>query len=116
VSIIEIVRRHVGRRHRISRAEMAAILTEAEGAGADLYCYRERPEEESPADWWVSMCSRNTCVSMIDGEARYDEPGSLHPLQMADVTFVPATLRPDSIDYMRQHARRTLLVIDRPDD
>jgi len=69
------------------------------------------------------MCRDSTVVSVLptygaDGEispgVRYDAPGSMHPMQMADLAFVPVACAGDTVGYIRRHARRVLLVRDDP--
>jgi hypothetical protein len=56
---------------------------------------------------WVDMCRGCTCISigigLRDGDIRYDEPGSMHPLQNAAICF---TADRKSAEYLRQRATR----------
>jgi hypothetical protein len=92
---------------------MAIILRAAAGAGIDLenYCVQGSDNRETAPDAWANICVGLCCVSVIEGyEVRFDEPGSMHPQQHATVMFVPADLRPQSIEHMRRHTNRVLLV------
>lgn len=125
---LDIVRQHVGRRSRITRDEMAAILSALGSAGLRLsngYVHETTLGVADAARTWAAMCRDITCISVMDarggslrdGDVRYDEPGSMHPLQRVEVTFVPAALgryEYDQIGQMRRHAVRVLIV--REDD
>lgn len=127
MTILDITRRLIGRRHTISRDEMAAIIiaiglppeasTIADIGNDELYVGGQWVRD--PAQWpeavanaWARICAGITCVSVIAGTIRHDEPGSLHPMQVADVTFAPESLR--DYAYMRKHSRRLLIVRDVP--
>lgn len=132
---IDTVRRLVGRRSRISREEMATILTALAADGLDLRndCAPETwdwdgaraAEDQSPAQiaraahYWARMCRDITCISVMasgctpHGQVRYDQPGSMAPMQHADLMFVSERLRGyeyDPIGYLRRHADRVLIV------
>lgn len=118
-NIIDIVRSMVGRRWKISQMKMAEILIALEQEGLSLINpYIEKsasPLEGVAAHTWADMCTGFTCISLKstglrDGYIRYDQPGSMHPLQYSDLTFVPETAGQNSIDYMRKHASRVLVV------
>lgn len=135
-SITAIVRDYVGRRHSISREEMIDLLIVMGRAGLPLenshvpdtydlapvpgQTYQRGVASSDPtraARAWAEKCSGITCVSvkltgLRDGYVRYDSPGGMDPQQQADVTFAPATLRANNIDYLRERASRVLLVKD----
>jgi len=132
---INTVRRMIGRRYRISRTEMAAILARLADEGLDLTndCmtstwqiqWDERgaghPVGPSPdaARVWANACTGITVISVLargctpHGDVRYDQPGSMAPDQHAELAFVPAECDGDecgTVGYMRRHAGRVLLV------
>lgn len=134
MTTLEVVRDVVGRRRRITREEMVDLLLALDlspeastitgrmhGSGAlhvggeTLPADATRSEEQQAvARAWAKMCRGITTVSVMaysDGQlgARYDEPGSMHPMQMAQLTFAPAGL---DTEYLRRHARRVLVVTD----
>ncbi|CAN5488561.1 hypothetical protein BH23ACI1_BH23ACI1_33350 [soil metagenome] len=152
--LISDVRRIVGRRTRITRDDMAAILASVPNlpdvstiTGRDEHgtlvvgdewvepvreiqpdvppsmrtidrAATDQREREATARAWARACTRITCVSIIehDGqvvEVRHDEPGSMHPLQYAEVLFAPAALGGydyDQIGQLRRYADRVLVV------
>lgn len=145
MTAIEIVRQHVGRRPRITREEMTAILfslpTDLVAAstivgraqdGETYYIDRQwvAPMEAraATAHAWAAACRRINCISVMRGSyypnsdvevapvdgliVRYDSPGTMHPLHHAEILFVPATAaaRRETIDYLRRHAGRVLIV------
>lgn len=82
-------------------------------------------EVGATARTWAAMCEGITCVSVLPGSywlgdaltegltVHHDTPGSMHPLQVADLMFCPAALggyEYDQIGQMRRHARRLLIV------
>lgn len=137
MSIHDTMSRIVGEREQITRTEMRDILARLPeladhstiaGRFADgALCLGDRRIEDrdresiETATAWANACEGIRCISVLaysDGDyhVRYDDPGSMHPLQRAAVTFVPAAIddgRTDggsSIEYMRRHAERVLLV------
>lgn len=136
---IEIVRRIVGRRHKISAEDMIAILDALHReVGLDLrnsYVAstldlsspydQESGHAQSPtaACAWARMCRDITCISvdarggLRDGYVRYDQPGSMNPMQRAEILFAPSALEGreyDQIDQLRRHADRVLVVSPLP--
>lgn len=123
-STLDIIRQHVGRRHQITREQMRAILAALEAQGLDLrnpYVAGSLTTDAPTA--WERACRGITVVSvdargsMRDGYVRYDEPGSMHPMQCAELLFAPAALREyehDQIGQLRRHAERVLLVSGEP--
>lgn len=84
-----------------------------------------RGEERNRVVWaaakhWAQMASEHlTYVSLGDSRGflpravQYDEPGRMHPMQRAALTFGPLADRGDECDshgYMRRHTRRLILV------
>lgn len=123
MTMLDTVRRHVGRRPRITRGEMIAILADLAGDGLGLDNGWGGPD----ADGWANMCRGITVVSVLeDGQAftaraassnpgsiRYDDPGSMHPMLRAAVMFAPADLADmpyDQIGQLRRRAGRVLIV------
>ena len=136
-SIIDTVRRLVGRRHQITRQEMVDILLALEldparstitGRGTDGRLHVGDKWVDDPADErravataWERACRDITCISVMhdrDGiGVRYDEPGSMHPMQQAELIFVAEALggyEYDQIGQMRRHAKRLLIVRGEP--
>lgn len=109
--VLEIVRRIVGRRWRITRREAAEILRRAIDAGVDP---RNSCVRCNDAEGWLAMVRGITVVSVLpigghaDGEIRYDQPGSMHPAMMASIML---TEHAESLPHLRRHARRVLLVV-----
>jgi len=96
---LRLISRRLGRRSTISRTEMADIL-------ADVH--PPEMQQMSPAQW-SHVPQGITFVSLVGGGVRYDQPGSMHPMQMATVSFIPAGM--DS-DYIRSHAERVVRIKD----
>lgn len=83
-----------------------------------------RVEREATAKAWADMCRGITCISVLPtvywvGQeerhgpgVRFDAPGSMHPLQQAQIIFVPesAAQRRETLAYLRRHAERVLIV------
>lgn len=132
-NILDTVRATVGRRSKITPAEMETILMSVPnlpqvstiaGRGQDGTLYvggtwvRERANEtRATAQAWTSACSGITCISVMSGgdglSVRYDQPGTMHPLHRAEVIFAPESLERheyDQIGQLRQHAKRVLVV------
>src|SRR5688500_2996949 len=132
---LDIVRRIVGRRHKISADEMIAILDALhQEIGVDLrngyvdatldLSSPYDPEighAQSPtaARAWARLCDGIICISvdaggsLRDGYVRYDQPGSMAPSQRAELMFAPASLggyEYDQIGQMRERADRVLVV------
>ena len=122
-AIIDTVRTHVGRRHRITRAEMRAILAalaEAQLVELDNGWQQHRQDGDHAAAW-TDACRGIIVVSVLapddapaarlassnPGSIRYDSPGGMHPLLRASVMFAPAGL---DAGYLRSKATRVLLV------
>lgn len=129
ITTLDVVRRVVGRRSTITTDEMGAILMGLHEARlVDLgneYMPDTCGDPFAASRAWAKACRGICCISvhsrgLRDGQIRYDEPGRMHPQQHAELTFVPADIdarRTDggsTIDYMRRHADRVLLV--RQDD
>src|SRR3990167_8003142 len=121
---LDIVRQHVGRRHRITRAEMRAILTSLAESGLDLGndCVFDASPER-----WEQCCACITVVSVLPdgdhgryhGRIRYDAPGSMAPGQRAALMFVSVDLAEDRhgcdpIGYLRPKTGRLLIVTGEP--
>jgi hypothetical protein len=138
INVLDIVRTSVDRRWRITRAEMRDILAEFAAQGGSLendgmmqtieWAWDARgagtrigPSPDAPRVW-ANACTGITVVSVMPehggaptyhGRVRYDAPGSLHPMHMADVMFAPQALEEyeyDQIGQLRRRARRVLVV------
>ena len=123
---LDVVRRVVGRKSKITKDEMGAILmglVEARLVNlCNSYVLHTCGDDILAASIaWSKACRRITCISvdshgLRDGQVRYDEPGSMHPLQHSEITFAPDGM-PDAepgsgstLAYLRQHADRVLVV------
>lgn len=135
--IATTVRRLVGRRHKITRQQMADIIVSLDipadmhtitGRFADGTLYvggKAVDVEDEPraiASTWANMCCGIVTVSVLrepDGASmRYDDPGAMHPMQRAALLFAPASLRHydyDQIGQLRRRAERVLIVSDDPE-
>lgn len=108
--VLGIVRGYVGRRWRITRAQAAEIVDRCIAAGVDPF---NSCATDITASGWVARVRSITCVSIAPtgdsphGEIRYDDPGSMHPMQQSALTL---TAHAESVPYLRRHARRVLLV------
>lgn len=110
----------VGRRHRITRAEMAAIIRELGRAGWPIAenGYLDTTTDAAPERWasMVGGCCVVCCApGLRDGCIRYDEPGSMHPLQRCQLMFVSSALvgaEYDQIGQMRRRCDRLMIVVD----
>lgn len=135
--IIGTVRRHIGRRHKISRYEMADILLDLDidlvenstitGRTTDGSLYiggavvkgDRESERRATACAWANMCHGITTVSVCyhgtehGHGVRYDQPGSMHPMHHCPLMFVPKELADheyDQIGQLRRKADRLLVV------
>lgn len=122
--IKDIARSHVGRRHKISRVEMTAILDDLAARGlVSLDNGWGGPD----AAGWAKMCDGIQVISVLadddapaaraassnPGSIRYDDPGSMHPLMHATLMFAPDELADhpyDQIGQLRNKADRVLIV------
>lgn len=131
--IRDTARRIIGRRHKISRHEMAEIIAAlsipaeahtitgrfANGAlyvGGQTIPNRE-DEPTAIARAWADACRDITCISVLvdsrGAHMRHDDPGSMAPMHMAELMFAPSSLRTyeyDPLGYLRRHTRRLLIV------
>lgn len=123
---LDVVRRIVGRKSKISKDEMGAILMGLVEAKLVNLCNRYvhdtcGVDSLAAAIAWTKACRSTTCVSvdsrgLRDGQVRYDEPGSMHPLQHSEITFAPHGMRDaepgsgSTLAYLRRHADRVLVV------
>jgi hypothetical protein len=125
---LEVVRRIVGRKSKITKDEMGAILMGLKEIGLDLrnsYVHDTMDDALRASIAWVKACKGITCISaslsgyLRDGMVRYDQPGSMNPMQHAEVTFMPQSLAErtdhDPVSYMRRHCDRLLIVRDEPE-
>lgn len=121
---LDVVRRVVGRKSKISKDEMGAILMGLVEARLVNLCNRYVHDTcgddiLAASIAWTKACEGIICVSvdsrgLRDGQVRYDQPGSMHPLQHSEITFAPegmAEHTPGSTyAYLRRHADRLLIV------
>lgn len=141
MNILELAQARFGRRRKITRDEMVALLAEYSranpGALGNGYVPDTMPEKTPPGcpsdeEWqaildaqppsyhdraaraWAKAVGGITVISvgggLRDGGTRYDQPGSMHPMQMSDLSFYSDHGRAETISYLRQHCRRLLLV------
>jgi hypothetical protein len=121
--IIEIVRERVGRRNKITSAEMDSILRAIHAEyGKDSLANGYVPrsfDEVSNRPWlaWMALLRGITVVSfgqaLRDGWMRYDQPGSMNPSQHAALSFVrEGGVSEGTIPYLREHSDRLLIVAD----
>jgi len=119
--IIEIVEDRVGRRWKITSAELESILRTAHTEyGRDSLANSYVPRSfdgESSRPWlaWLSMLRGITVISfgrdLRDGWMRYDQPGSMHPGQQAALSLVrEGGVSAQTIPYLRTHRDRLLIV------
>lgn len=127
MTTLEIVRNRVGSRSKITRAEMAGILSAIHAEhGADCLANSyvvASFDQKKPWLTWCEMVRGITVVSysargnLRDGGARYDQPGSMHPGQRAEVSFVAdGGVATETLPYLRQHCDRLLIVIQGPEE
>lgn len=126
MTTLDTVRRLVGLRYKITRDEMAAILSALAAGGLDLRngYVRDTDDPATAPYTWARACRSITCISVDarrtlrdDNCVRYDEPGSMHPMHRAEILFAPETLARyeyDQIGQLRRHAVRVLVVRDTP--
>lgn len=128
---MSIVRSLIGRRSKITRREMADILAALAAQGLTLYSgyvpgthkwsteQQRVVQTEDAHEAWANECVGVRCISvdargaLCDGDIRYDDPGSMHPMQHTQVTFLPAdsiTSEHNPVPYMRDHCDRLLIV------
>ena len=123
---LDVVRRMVGRKSKITKDEMGAILVGLVETGIVNLCngyVRDTCGDDvlAASVAWTKACHDITCISvdsrgLRDGQVRYDQPGSMHPIQHSELTFAPDGM-PDAepgsgstVAYLRQHADRVLIV------
>lgn len=126
---LDILRRDYGRTHKISYQQMIGLLL-------TLHCEAELPLAEY-AGWYgcadtasphtiataIARAVHEITVVSLGGQVRdiqYDQPGSMHPSQHAQISFVSTSLaagdwdaREDgggTLGYIRDHASRVLIV------
>ncbi len=118
--ILDIVRRLCGRRRKITRDECVTMFDTLQAeAGLDLQdmgSYLPRPISAARA--WERMCSGITFVSVCrfaddTWGIRYDQPGSMNPMQMAEVSIIADTGHRDD-GYIRRHCKRLIYVRGEP--
>lgn len=117
MAILDVVRAIVGRRSRITRAEMRDILGQLNAVGG-LDLANDCAGDTTPAGWeracrGITVISVQSDAPSYHGQIRYDEPGSMAPLQRATLMFVAEALGDyeyDQIGQMRRRADRVLIV------
>ncbi len=119
--IVNTVTLMFGRRRKITRDELVALLVSLEtDAGIDLSgltgAHRRAPISAARA--WERMCSGITFVSICryandSWGIRYDQPGSMNPMQHAALSFVAEAHR-DEGGYLRSHCDRLVYVRGEP--
>lgn len=132
MTTLDTVRRLIGRRSKISRQQMADILSALQADGLDLRNGYMRgtvvydgpdgdtgtatdQQHHGAARAWANACAGITCIS-VDGYVRYDEPGSM-TYDRRELIFAPAhlaTLEYDQVGQLRRRADRVLVVRDDP--
>lgn len=121
MKLTEIVSQKIGKRRKINREDMSALLAEFATAGVPLA--NDCVEDGSPAAW-SARCRGLTCISVsygdggepqrYHGNVRYDSPGEMSPLHYSDVMFVPASLQNseyDQIGQLRKKCSRLVMVV-----
>ena len=124
---IAILRDYIGRRHRITPAEMIELLTRLGAAGLDLgngYVsgtvgrrWDEPASVEIASAAWEAACRDITIVclqsaGLDDGCVRYDQAGSMHPKQRSEIIFARRDAGRGGWDYLRRRCARLLIVDD----
>lgn len=126
---LDVVRRIVGRKSKITKDEMGAILMGlVEERLVNLcngYVHDTCGDDILAASIaWTKACRGITCISvdsrgLRDGQVRYDQLGSMHPMQHAEITFAPEGMAEHTpgltYAYLRRHADRLLIVRDEPE-
>ncbi len=123
---LDVVRRIVGRKSKITKDEMGAILMGLVEARLVNLCngYVDQTCGDdifAASIAWTKACCGITCISvdsrgLRDGQVRYDQPGSMHPMQHSEITFAPDGMRDaepgsgSTLAYLRRHADRVLVV------
>jgi hypothetical protein len=123
---LDLYRAEFGRAHKISRAQLQALLLKlADRAGLDLrghagwYGVRET-ESLATIARAIANAPQGITVLSLGGQVRdiqYDEPGSMHPAQQAELSFVSpelASYEYDQVGQMRRHAARLVFVTGEP--
>lgn len=126
---LDVVRRVVGRKRKITKDEMGAILMGLVEARLVNLCngyVRHTCGDDilAASIAWVKACHDIYCISvdsrgLRDGQVRYDQPGSMHPMQHAEITFAPEGMTEDTpgstYSYLRDHCDRLLIVRQEPE-
>ena len=104
-----------GDRETITRDDLRAWLAMRATNGAiDLPGIGREISADAPTNW-ANAVRNIVFVSLFDepdgpASIRYDEPGSMHPMQRASVSFVSDSMPTGSIDYIRDHCERLIIV------
>ena len=104
-----------GDRETITRDDLRAWLAMMATNGAiDLPGIGREISADAPANW-ANAARGIVFISLFDepdgpASIRYDEPGSMHPMQFAAACFVSEDLPAGSVDYLRDHCERIIIV------
>lgn len=132
--ILDVLRATIGRRHRITRAEMRNLLQMLSDRDLveldnDWGGGHRRPDKDHAAAW-ADMCDDINVISVLadtdapsaratssnPGSIRYDQPGSMHPMMQATLMFAPAGLSDSTGEFpgewLRRRTKRLLVVAD----
>lgn len=136
---LAMVRFRLGRRRLVSRHEMENLLADFSRAGGSLLndyvhdtipandwksvpgpeyisaaiCAEGDRYHQRAAQAWVNVLNQTTLVSVggdLENSVRFDEPGSMSPLQRSDVIFAAADSALKTLRYLRTKCQKLLLV------
>lgn len=126
--ILSVVRRTaIGRRHRISRAEMRRllqVLSDYQMIDLENGWVDAGKGDGDMTEAWAQACRGITVISVLSdsdfrsgsnpGSIRYDDPGSMHPMLRPTLMFASAEAceRHETLEYLRDRAKRVLIVDD----
>lgn len=116
---LDSFRAQFGARRKISREQLCEFLaTQGRDNGLPLAAYAgwygaadtDAPEEIARA---IANAPQGIAVLSLGGQVRdiqRDDPGSMHPMQHAQLSFVAPDLSGSTMEYLRRHADRVIAV------
>lgn len=122
---LDVFRAQFGRAHKISREQLQTLLvTLSERASLDLrgHAVWYGIMDTAPIDtiaMAMANCPCDITFLSLGGrghvrDIQYDQPGSMNPMQRAEISFVSVDLARDrecnSLEYLRRHAARVVIV------
>ena len=116
---LDVYRALHGRARSITRNQLSELLLLLADSGLDLRghagWYGADGADDLPSiARAIAQAPRGITLLSLGGQVRdiqHDEPGRMHPMQMAQISFVSQDLGHNSLSFVRRHARRVVTVI-----